>query len=101
MNALKQVLRIGMVGVLLVSFGCETKPAVDPDAPKSAEWEACIADMKAYAECKTAEAGQIDSGIQKRIERQMTTKTNQSVVSEELCLKVLGKLPSDDRCVPK
>ena len=82
-------------------FACETKPAVDPDAPKTPEWEACIADLASYADCKIDEAGQINEQLVTRTTNLMKIKRNQSVVSEEKCTSVLAKLPADDDCVPK
>ena len=89
-----------IVGISLLACACESKPAVDPNAPKTPEWEACIQKVESYAKCKIDEAGQIDEGIQRRVTKQMKVKQNQSVASEAICQKALTGLPGDDPCVP-
>lgn len=94
-------IRLLILSIVFLASACESKPAVDPNAPKTPAWEACIKSINTYADCKVDEVGQVDEGLKGRTEAQLKIKRNQAVVSEEKCTSVLAGLPSDDACVPK
>ena len=89
--------------VLLSVFtlvACEQQPKVDPNAPKSPEWEDCIAKVEKYADCTAKEAGQLPGGAGNRVAKQMEGKKNKANNSEKMCSAILAKIPADDSCAP-
>ncbi len=94
-----KTLAIALLSVFTL-VACEQQPKADPNAPKSAEWEACIAKVEQYADCTAKEASQLPGGAGNRVTKQMEGKKNKANNSESMCNAILTKIPADDGCAP-
>jgi hypothetical protein len=92
-----RMLALAVVASFFV-VACESKPAVDPNAPKSPEWQACVDDVNAYCDCKDDEAGQLDDATAARIKRSTKAARNKALISHERCEATWDTFDPSDPC---